>query len=458
MWNICFFSSFIFSSEALSEEIESPLLITSSETFILPVSAECKEASQFTVQGLNHIIFGWDEEAFQCFSAALEYDPNCFLAHWGLIFSAFGSDHTEELKKSLKTIKLLAEKNTLPPPEDSYCNILALLIGEGRTSAVEALEKHCRQFRRDTFAVMLRIVLLRSGFDFFDNPLPDQKTAVSLAESLIERNPGNAAAYFLRAWLEESAPSVTERAVECATLAAKKLPAYAPILHLNGIMQFRSQHYKTASSFFERSAAYALHESSKYPVADRDLYLKSLLFLSVSQSKNGEKKSALKTRNFLRSIPIDLSRPYARGSRLQIWEVRSLPSRNILSDHGIPDERDIKACMSSFNPLPKGINDPTETYASILKHCMESRLLFATKKASGLLCLKKAEEELKILKAESALSQNAPYRSQFERACEAAKVILLNTRSLYSTSPEDWNEDAKEIAKPGSDFLPPATL
>ncbi len=458
MWNICFFSALMLYSEARSEENITSFQSRVPETFILPISSKCNEASQFTLQGLHHIIFGWDEEAFRYFSMALEYDPSCFLAHWGLIFSAFGSDHTEELNQSLESIKFLAKKNILPPLEDSYCNVLALLIGEGRSSAANALEKHYRQFRRDPFAVMLRIVLLRNGFDFFGTPLPDQKKALALAEELIQNYPDNAAAYFLRAWLEESAPTVSDRAIECAALASKISPYYAPVLHLDGIMQFRSQNYAKASAFFERSADSALRETEKISVADRDLYLKSLLFLAVSQEKNGDKKSALRTRNFLRSIPIDWSRPFARGSRLQIWEVRSLPSRNILANDFIPDTKDIKACMSAFNNFPKGDNDPTKTYASILKHCMEARLLFTQKKSSGILCLNKAEEELKILRAESALSQNAAYRSQYERACESSQVILLHTRSLYSKSPEDWKKDAAEISKHGSDFLPPAAL
>lgn len=469
MWNIGAFlvlsagaPDFIQARENGNEEASEvlpPVPSAPPESFFLPVSSSSAEAGRYTLQGLHHLICSWDEAAFRSFSKALEYDPDCFMANWGVVFSSFGSDHLKELDEALRKIRSLARKKELPALEESYCNILALLIGEGREAASLALEEHSELFRRDTFSLLLRILLLRDGYTLLNTPLPGQRKAIELSDALLERFPAMHAALFQRALLEECSPEASGRSFECAVQAANLAPEYAPAVHLRGILQFRRARYSEAASSFARAASLTRQTAKAQSIADDDLHISALLYLSASQWMDGDKKASLRTRNLLRSFPIDWTRPYARGTRLQIWEVRSLPARTALAGDSIPDSGDIRACMKAFSPPPPSIeNDPTAAYSRTLRCCMEARRLSRMEKEHGLQFLREAEQNFKVLKAEKNLPGNRTWLSQIKRAEEAARVILLKTRALYADSPEQWRKDAEETQKLSSNFLPPAVL
>ena len=51
------------------------------------VTAVTEKAQTHVNQGLNHLHGGWEFEASRHFAAAMREDPECLLAHWGMLMS-----------------------------------------------------------------------------------------------------------------------------------------------------------------------------------------------------------------------------------------------------------------------------------------------------------------------------------------------------------------------------------
>ncbi|MCX6866070.1 MAG: hypothetical protein NTV46_07595, partial [Verrucomicrobia bacterium] len=51
----------------------------------MAVSATTEEVQTHVNQGLNHLHGGWEFEASRHFAVAMREDPDCLLAHWGMV-------------------------------------------------------------------------------------------------------------------------------------------------------------------------------------------------------------------------------------------------------------------------------------------------------------------------------------------------------------------------------------
>ena len=57
-------------------------------TYSRPISTKSPEAQVWFDRGLNWVFAFNHEEAIACFAKALEHDPACAMAHWGIAYAA----------------------------------------------------------------------------------------------------------------------------------------------------------------------------------------------------------------------------------------------------------------------------------------------------------------------------------------------------------------------------------
>lgn len=424
-------------------------------SFSLLVSSENAEARAAVERGMSHLLTSWDEAAYIAFSRARELDPSCALASWGILLSSLGSDRHAERAEALAALREAALHQDLLPQEQAYCEALALLLGEGSASAAACMRRCSERFRRDRMLQLWEIVFLRNGYDLAGNPRREQERALALCEDILRETPDAHAALFLRALLEETAPNISPRAIECARRAVSLAPGHPVSRLLLGHLLARAGMWSEAVPLFQQAAE--LYESGRREIGsgsdDDDGQVRALLALATAQWKQGDRRASLQTRRKLKTLTINNNRLDSRRSRLLIWEVRSLPARIALSEEKHPDAGDIKACMqaAALPGMPK--EDPARDYLNCLRHVMEARLAHSRGdpwKAST--SLDRAQRSLDALLASSP-GADAVYVA---RAVEASRVAIYHTRSLLSPSTaEFWKQDADETARPPSSLLPP---
>lgn len=425
-------------------------------SFSLLVSSDDAEARLAVERGMSHLLTSWDEAAYIAFTRAHELDPSCVLASWGILLSSLGSDHHTERAEALATLRDAVRRQELLPQERAYCEALALLLGEGSASAAACVRRCAERFRRDRMLQLWEIVFLRNGYDLAGNPRREQERALALCEDILSETPDAHAALFLRALLEETAPSISPRAIECARRAVASAPGHPVSRLLLGHLLARAGMWAEAVPFFQQAAD--LYESGCREIGcgsdDDDGQVRALLALATAQWKQGDRRASLQTRRKLKTLTINDKRLDSRRSRLLIWEVRSLPARIALSEEKHPDAGDIKACMQAA-ALPGMPNeDPAREYLNCLRHVMETRLAHSRGdqwKAST--SLDRAQRALDALMAFPPRGSDAVYVA---RAVEASRVAVYRTRSLLTPSTaEFWKQDADEAARPPSSLLPP---
>ena len=261
------------------------------------VGSSSPAAQMLVLEGMTHLLTFGDMRAFLKFDAALRLDPDCLMAHWGRCMSLMGAGPAfqEQRVHSMKRMKELALRPDCPEQERAYADALAVLLMDGPVKAQEAWETICSTWKRDPYAPLFYAMLLRDGFDGQGNPGEGQKEAVRVVEAVLKERPGSQAALFMRALLEEVAPSISPETVEIARRAVAANPFSASAHHLLGHCLFRTGDYEGASAAFKESENLCLawEKAENVPPALDDAYFRSILYRAVSEFWSlGQKASA----------------------------------------------------------------------------------------------------------------------------------------------------------------------
>ncbi|WP_290488377.1 MULTISPECIES: tetratricopeptide repeat protein [unclassified Akkermansia] len=323
------------------------------------VGSSSPAAQMLVLEGMTHLLTFGDMRAFLKFDAALRLDPDCLMAHWGRCMSLMGAGPAfqEQRVHSMKRMKELALRPDCPEQERAYADALAVLLMDGPVKAQEAWKTICSTWKRDPYAPLFYAMLLRDGFDGQGNPGEGQKEAVRVVEAVLKERPGSQAALFMRALLEEVAPSISPETVETARRAVAANPFSASAHHLLGHCLFRTGDYEGASAAFKESENLCLawEKAENVPPALDDAYFRSILYRAVSEFCAGHYKKAEAIASRAASVPLDKKHPLAPGTLLQLWEARTLPARLMLARPVIP--RQALVLKAFPGPLPKGFPD-----------------------------------------------------------------------------------------------------
>ena len=357
----------------------------------------------------------------------------------------------------MKRMKELALRPDCPEQERAYADALAVLLMDGPVKAQEAWKTICSTWKRDPYAPLFYAMLLRDGFDGQGNPGEGQKEAVRVVEAVLKERPGSQAALFMRALLEEVAPSISPEIVETARRAVAANPFSASAHHLLGHCLFRTGDYEGASAAFKESENLCLawEKAENVPPALDDAYFRSILYRAVSEFCAGRYKRAEAIASRAASVPLDKKHPLAPGTLLQLWEARTLPARLMLARPVIP--RQALVLKAFPGPLPKGFpdlsNGMTAVATQYMGACYAARqgrtdaVASAFDKMSGIL-------RLLMDGADAARRQMSV--SYWARCLQTGSLYSSEIRSLmFPDSANVWMSEAIRSQRFSSLLLPP---
>ncbi len=312
---------------------EKPSLFPFYNGLVTAVMAKSEIAQIHTLQGLNHLHASWDFEATRHFAVAMQEDPRCLMAHWGMIMSMLAtSPETDSyrLATTKRLLELVADgEGTELERGFAYC--LIKYIDEGPKGAELAFRKVSEKFPNDVQSEIFTLLFSRGGYDQVGEITASQAEAEKSLLKLIELQPNNILP--LHAYLLIKAEgSDLKSSIPLAKKLCQLAPIYPPYLHLLGHYQWRSGEFADAAASFSLAEKYYAEwmESNKISHVDCPQWIITKSYHAVATASAGNFKDAITAATEISKIPPDLNRPTAPGSRQILWDAQTLPARILL--------------------------------------------------------------------------------------------------------------------------------
>lgn len=424
----------------------------------IPLATENTEAQEAMQAGMLDLLLGWEESARLHFERAAKADDMCSLAWCGLMMTQ------PEPAARTRSMQELSERITqLPgtPPELFYLNTFLKLLGNDQLGAAEDFIRRHEIYRHDVLSACWGILLLHCadlGYDEQGTPLPSQARALELAGKLYAAHSGDALVCFVRGYVEEAAPKVSEEALAAARKAAELLPQHPIPAHLYGHLLYRSGKPQEAVPHFMRAVTCATRKD--IPEWESSVLMTSRLYVSTAMWSAGESSKALATRRALNKMPLDREHLHEPAVILHRWEAATLPLRVLVGNPANPSVGQITAAAKAaeISPALPG-EDPVLLVRDCLRAALHARLRASrgdAKNAAHSLTL--AEEALKKFEQtrEATLAQGVHYITPWMRSLEACQIALNSARAaLYTRTAEMWKESARQAVRPVTLMLPP---
>jgi tetratricopeptide (TPR) repeat protein len=451
--------------------LPAPVAVRFPGGILMAVSAATPAAQQAVLQGLNHLHGGWEFEASRHFAVALLEDPECLLAHWGMVMALLVPNPETGKARNAAAVRMLEllEKGQGTELERGYVYGLIKYLDEGPVSAASAFRKVAKKFPNDLQAAVFAALFGRTGYDEMGTATPSQQQAETELEALVKAHPESPlplnALLAIRAEASVLAPSL-----ELARKLCQMAPDYAPYHHLLGHYEWRSGEHQAAALAFGR--AVMLYEnwmkSNQATVADCPEWVKAEAYRVVALATKGDFDTAYAAAKQLAARPLAEDRALSSGIRMLLWEAQTLPAR-LLMRRGKPG--DAALALASL-PKPESLKPYHQKCLSFwwidaLRIALEAQRLVETNKLDE---ARKAVEALtfhgdKMAKAQAVANQNGE-RSAWNRAfktmevlsCELRGRIALQSRKELRGSAFNWFRSAADRQRPAVMLYPPVLL
>lgn len=437
----------------------------------MAVSATTPEAQEHVLQGLNHLHGGWEIEASRHFAAAMREDPDCLLAHWGMVMALLNPSPETGPARNAATDRLLdlVDQGKGSELERGYAYGLIKYFEEGPNGAAQAFRKVADKFPNDIQASVFCALFNRGGYDVSGSPTADQEAAEKRLLALIEKHPDSPlplnALLTIRAEAPDAAPSL-----ELARSLCRMVPDYAPYFHLLGHFEWRCGNHGEAASAFGKASSFYQNwmRENKAGIADCPEWIRAECYRIVALASRGEFETAYAAARQVATKPIPAGRHSSPGARFLLWEAKTLPAR-ILMQRGLKGNAE-EALIS----LPKP-DELKATHSHSLAYWWIDGLRFVLE-ANRLVDAAKPSEARDVIDAMTrhgeamARTQNAANasgeRSSWNRSFRALEVLASEVRGrIAMTGPADrrdlaynWFSSAADRQLPAPMFLPPVVL
>jgi tetratricopeptide (TPR) repeat protein len=321
-------------------KLDPPSIFVFHSGLVTAVSAANDTAQIHTVQGLNHLHGGWEFEAMRHFAVAMEEDPRCLMAHWGMIISMLSPSPEIDACRFATTNRMLQLINEGEGTEleHGFAYGLVKYIEEGPKGASEAFRKVAGRFPGEVEAEIFAALFGRTGYDELGSITPDQEAAENRLLKLIEKNPNSPLPLNALLSIRAEAPDL-KPSLGLARKLCQLAPDYAPYFHLLGHYEWRcGEHSKAASSFNRAASLYSnwMKENGASP-ADCDGWVRAECYRVVAMASKGDFENALASAKKIAGTSLDPTRPSAPGTRQLLWDAKTLPAR-ILLRHSAPGD------------------------------------------------------------------------------------------------------------------------
>ena len=438
---------------------------------VMAINASDPKAQQHVLDGVANLHGGWDFEAYRHFCAALKRDPECLMAHWGVVMALIDPepDLMDERTAALRRMVVLVEKEAGSELERSYAYAIAVFFHEGAAAASDAFRKVSKSFPNDPQLKLMAAAFGRSGYGDDGKANPDQETAETLLDEMLTRDPDHPV--YLHAFLTIRAEAPDLRGdLARARRLAELAPGYAPFMHLLGHYELRTGHPAQAVEAFSRAGeAYTkwMKETGLGHV-DCPGWVKSECYRAAALAAKGDYPNALAVAKSVAAIKVPPERAASEGGQLLLWEGRTLSAR-LLMRRSLPG--DTALALASL-PKPEDQKVYGKRTHAIwmyqgLAIVLEARKALEEGRPDD---ARKIAEALTVHGVQMAKTREAASasgeRSAWIRAFVALEVLASELRGVIAMEgPKDgmgsafnWYRAALDRQVPASMLMPPTVL
>lgn len=437
----------------------------------MAVSASTENAQAHVIEGLKHLHGGWEFEASRHFAAAMREDPECLLAHWGMIMTLLNPSPETGKARNAATDRLiqLIEQGKGTELERGYAYGLIKYFEEGPTGAANAFRKIANKFPNELQAGVFSALFSRGGYDAMGSATPDQEAAELSLLALIEKHPDNPVPINALLIIRAEAPDLTE-ALHLARKLCQLEPDYPPAFHLLGHYEWRCGNHGKAASAFGRAASFYQEwmQENNAGIADCPEWIKAECYRIVALLSKGDFDTAYAAARQVASTPLPADRPASPGTRFLLWDAKTLPAR-ILIRRGL--RGNAKEASGSL-PKPKEVEEYRNYSLAYwwidgLRFALEAQRLMDAEmidEAREVITALTQHGEM-MVKTQRAAGESGE-RSQWLRAFRALEVLASDLRGrLAMAGPKkqrptayNWFASARDRQHPEPMLYPPMIL
>ncbi len=453
------------------KELGAPAMMNFPNGIQMAVTAATESAQAHVNQGLNQLHGGWEFEASRHFAAAVREDPECLLAHWGMVMSLLTPSPETGPARNAATERLLdlVDAGKGSELERGYAYGLIKYIEEGPAGAAVAFRKVADQFPNDLQAGIFAALFGRTGYDQFGGATPGQEAAEKSLLAMIEKNPLSPLPLNALLSIRAEGPDLTS-SVDLARKLCQISPDYGPYDHLLGHYEWRcGQHGKAAAAFGHATAMFeSWMKDNKATVADCPEWVKAECYRIVALVSKGDFETAYAAARKVAETEISVKRSASPGGRLLLWDAITLPSR-ILLHRGLRGNAD-----EALHSLPKP-GDLMDSHKKSLAYwwidgvrlALEGRRLIDSGKISEARNVVAALTQHGEAMSKTQATANAGgERSAWNRSFRALEILASDLRGrLALAGPKDrmgpaynWFASAVERQHPAPMLFPPMIL
>jgi tetratricopeptide (TPR) repeat protein len=332
----------------------SPIIFPFHKGLVTAVTAATEKAQTHTLQGLNHLHGGWEFEAMRHFAIAMEEDPHCLMAHWGMVMSMLSASPETDAHRfaTIQRMLELINDGEGTELERGYAYGLVKYIEEGPMSAATAFRKVADKFPGEIQSEIFAALFGRGGYDDLGTANPDQAAAEERLLKLIEESPNEALPLNALLQIRAEAPDLRPSLVLARQLC-QLVPDYAPYFHVLGHYEWRcGEHAKAASAFGRAATLYSIwiKENNASP-ADCSGWVRAECYRVVALASKGGFDNSFASAEKIAATTVDPSRPSASGTRQLLWDAKTLPAR-VLMRRSLPG--DSAKALASLPPPEEG--------------------------------------------------------------------------------------------------------
>ncbi len=448
-----------------------PAITNFSSGIRMAVSTTSEKAQAHVLQGLNHLHGGWEFEASRHFAAAMREDPECLLAHWGMVMCLLAPSPETGPARNAASDRLLAlvDQGKGTELERGYAYGLIKYMEEGPAGAATAFRKIAEKFPNEMQAAVFAALFRRSGYDELGSATPDQDAAERSLLDLIEKNPQNPLPLNALLTIRAEGPDLS-KSLPLARKLCQMAPDYPPYFHLLGHYEWRCGEHGKAASAFGRASGYfeSWMKENKATVADCPEWVKAECYRIVSLVSKGDFDTAYAASRQIAATPFPADRASSPGARFLLWDAKTLPARILLHRSLRGNAREAMDSLPKPEELKK-IHQNSLAYWWIdgLRFALEAQRMID---ADDLDEAKQVSDALTHHGDAMSKTQNSATasgeRSSWNRSFRALEVLASDLRGrLALAGPKasigsafNWFSSAADRQHPAPMMLPPMLL
>ncbi len=431
---------------------------------LVGLATPTEECAEHIFHGLQDILLGWDESAYCRFCAAVDADPGCALAHLGKLLTSSTTPSAAEID-TLR--KLIRDDLAMTPAESALVSTGLILLAGDRNSAAREFRQRIVKWRADTLSACWAVLLLHDGYEESGNPRTGQKHAMELIQQLWLKHrcnhPCSAIVCYLRALVEETAPTVSEEALQSAQYAAQLLPHHPSPQLLYGHLLLRSGRVHDSIEHFRKAAELAAKlrvaqgSAPDEPPYVWPLEMRAHLYEATALWMDGQFDAALAARRRMNAWPLSQEQLMTQGGSLIRWEANTLPLRILVLRPELPTQSEINAAVKAATPNPPLENDAVLHVRDCLRFALVAKLRAkAGRDSEASRCIQAAEKSCALLREAEESARRAGALSSWLRACEACDIAINAAKAAaYDSTSEIWEQNLRRAARPTSLLMPP---